>query len=48
MDEHDAERVIEELKEEHLRALKAGDIEALQKVQEKLDALTASQQPNQG
>ena len=40
MNEHDAQRVFEELKEEHMRALKADDIEALQRVQEKLDALT--------
>jgi hypothetical protein len=30
------ERTFEELKEEHMRALKAGDVEALQRVQEKL------------
>jgi hypothetical protein len=35
------ERAFEELKEEHMRALKAGDVEALQRVQEKLDKLTA-------
>ena len=34
------ERAFEELKEEHMRALKAGDVEALQSVQEKLDKLT--------
>ena len=40
MGEHDPESVFEELKEEHLRALKAGDVEALQRVQKKLDELT--------
>ena len=48
MGEHDAKRIFEELKEEHLRALKAGDIEALEKVQRKLDKLTAGHQSNRG
>jgi hypothetical protein len=43
MGKHHAERIFEELKEEHIRALKAGDIEALEKVQKKLDELTAGQ-----
>ena len=40
MREDDAERIFEELKKEHLRALKAQDVEALQRVQKKLDELT--------
>jgi hypothetical protein len=40
MSENDGERMFEQLKEEHLRALKQGDVEALQRVQEKLDKLT--------
>lgn len=40
MSEHDPECTFEELKQEHLRALEAGDVEALQRVQKKLDELT--------
>ena len=42
MSEHEragAERIFEELKEEHRRALEDGDIEALQRVQAKLEKL---------
>jgi hypothetical protein len=39
MDEQDPQRAYEQLKKEHLRALKACDVEALQRVQEKLDKL---------
>jgi Skp family chaperone for outer membrane proteins len=35
------DRAFEELKAEHLRALKAQDVETLQKVQAKLDVLMA-------
>ena len=40
MGEHDPERIYEEIKQEHLRALAAGDVPALQRVQKKLDKLT--------
>ena len=42
MSEHDApdtERIFQELKQEHCRALEAGDVEALQRVQAKLEKL---------
>jgi hypothetical protein len=44
MSEHDRagfERIFEELKEEHCRALEAGDVEAMQRVQAKLAELMA-------
>jgi hypothetical protein len=40
MGEQDPQHVYEELKKEHMRALQACDVEALQRVQEKLDKLT--------
>ena len=45
MTEHqapDADRIFEELKQEHRRALVSGDIDALERVQIKLDELRAA------
>jgi hypothetical protein len=38
---HGHDRAFEELKAEHIRALKSQDVEALQRVQVKLDELMA-------
>ena len=47
MDDADQQHVFEELKKEHMRAMKECDVKALQRVQEKLDKLTRREREHQ-